>query len=180
MSDSDISKIGLEYIRNSVSFTVDGEFLESYDVHELFAINESAITQEMATHSAKYGRIAVLLGRAERYRAYMKQQVEVEYAVVDDIMRDEYKDTGEKYTETVIRSAVLVDGQYNMVVSNHDDASTVVFLLKNMLQAMKVKGDMLISIGAQLRAEMSMTGMTITDDYDKTVNVLKESLRKKE
>jgi len=179
MSNDHISKIGVEYLCDSILFNLDGKFLESYDLNELFAIDETAITIDMATHSAKHGRIAVLLARAERYKALKKQQMEVEYAAADDSIRDEYNDDGKRYTESVIKAAVMLDEEYKMYTREYNDANNVVTVLKHILNAMKTKGDMLISIGAQLRAEMSMTGMVIKDDYDRTVASMKKKLSEK-
>lgn len=178
MSEEGISKISVEYIKDSIVFQVDGEFKESYDINELFEINETIITQEMARQSVKQARLATLLARAERYAAHAKHSMEIEYAAVDDIIRQELAETNEKVTEPLVKSLVQTDEQYIMAVREYNEADSVVKLLKNILNAMKTKGDMLISIGAQLRAEMSMTGMVIKDDYDRSVDSLRDTLRK--
>lgn len=177
MSNTKISKIGVEYLRGDVLFSVDGEFLESYEIHTLFSIDDSNITIEMATHSAKYGRIAVLLSRAERYRSYMKQQVEIDYAIADSEIRRKFKENGDKFTENTVRANIIADADYNDILTESESAVSVVYLLKNLLKAMDAKGDMLISMGAHMRAEMAMTGMYIKDTYDKTVVNMKAALK---
>ena len=172
-----IPQVDVEYVRDSLLLSIDGEFSESYNLDEMFAINDSELTKEMSQHSSRYGRIAVWLAKAERMRSLRKQQLDVEYSMVDEIIRREYQEDNAKYTESVIRANVLLDDQYGMALTAYDAADGVVVLLKNVLNAMKMKSDMLISIGAQMRAEMSMTGMLIKDDYDTTVTNVKKILK---
>lgn len=174
-----IELVGVDIIAGVVQITVDGGYSESYTFDELFDIDETNLTREMAQHSSRFGRIAVWLGKAEYVESIRKQEKETEYGIVDNAIREEFAESKAKITEGIVKAAVLTDEQYITVASEYDRASAVATMFKHILNGMKNKSDMLISIGAQLRAEMSMTGMIIKDDYDKSVDNLKEVLSHK-
>jgi len=160
-----------------VVLDIEGK-LEVLSIPSLFNINEANLTAEMASHSARFARVATLCAMAERYQSFCKQLMEIEYSEADYKIREEHKESGTKFTEPSIKGEVTTDDLYIEKVKSYDDASFTTSLLKRLLDAMKVKADMLISIGAQLRSEMNMTGMNIREyESDTKLNEMKEDLK---
>lgn len=126
-------------------------------------IDDSNITEEFTKQAALYGYWSGQLAEAERIRAKVDNNKDVEYAIADREYRDDYESHGQKYTEAVIKADVTRDEGYQSVVEEYRNADYVYNALRGLLKALDMRASMLISLGATLRAEADMTGMSIRD-----------------
>lgn len=150
------------------------------DLDELFPIDKENVTSAMMTQASKYAWLTTLAIFSEGEMITCKRESEAVYAEADIAIRDVYKESGEKFTEAKIRSEVLLDEDYVDAIEAEDAARFQYNMLKSMVRAMEQRATMLVSLGAYLRHEGSMTGMTIREresDLDETVAEAKESLR---
>lgn len=102
------------------------------------------------------------------------------YAEADEFFREEFRGAGEKFTEGVIRSLVLQDEEYGIVLEEEIEAKYQHNVMKGVVKAMEQRSYMLNSLGAHKRAEFSMTDMTIkAQEYDRAIGDVKKTLRKR-
>jgi len=145
---------------------------------DFYIINEAYLSQEFSTQAAMYVELITNYNRAETEHMKAKANLERIYAEVDQDIRDELAVNGKKYTETVVKSLVLLEEDYIEEQQYALHASKKYMLLKQLLKAMEMRADMLISLGAHLRAEISMTQMNIKEkDYDAKVKDLRQDLK---
>jgi hypothetical protein len=143
-------------------------------------IDEESLTEHFAEQATIFGYFAVQLAEADKLLSASKTQVEQAYAEADAFYRESYNSLEQKYTEAVIRGDVLLDEDYNEALDNQRDAQYNVAILKSIVNALRMKADMLISMGAHMRQEYGMTGMNIRQqNMEKSVDDAKAELRKK-
>jgi len=135
-----------------------------FDIAEVLNINPDDITTEYIRQAALYGYFTVLAARAEDAAGRADSKKEQEYAQADLDIRDEAERNGKKTTETQIRSQVLIDVSYDKMVNASFVTKLDHKLLKAIVAALEMKANMLISLGAMIRNEMSMTGMTMKEN----------------
>lgn len=68
--------------------------------------------------------------------------------------RVELKESDIRPTEAVLKAAVESDARYNVARSEEADAHAEAIRLKGVAEAVRTKRDMLVSLGAHVRAEM--------------------------
>ena len=154
MQDNDVSKSVLKlYIAEKVI---------NVDIR-MFEINETNLSQELARQAAQYAWLATLAVEAESDMVRKAAMREREYANIDLDFRDEMRASGEKCTEGMIRAVVTTDEDYMAAVEAENAAKYQYQLLKMLVRAMEQRANMLISLGAYLRHEESMTGMKIRE-----------------
>jgi len=147
---------------------------KTIELVEIFAVDVEDLSVDFSQQAALYAYFSSLQVWAERQLSLAKFDSEQTYAERDDFFRH-YKDKrDEKYTEAVIRSLVIRDDRYDEKEKKRIQLEYEVNLLKSLTRALAQRGDMLISLGAMTRQEMSMTGMTMRD---KVLNDLPKDLR---
>jgi hypothetical protein len=146
------------------------------DLATVLEINESDLTREYSQQAAQYGYFATMLARAERTMIRAETFTQRIYAQADDFWRNELK--GMKFTEPQIKGLVLLDEEY---IKAQDEEAEAVYnykLIKALVDALNKKAEMLISLGAHIRAEVGMTGMTMREKkLDDSVKALKAMRR---
>jgi len=144
------------------------------DTDKLFNIDETNLTREYAKQAALYAYYGKLYNDADR--AFMRAEASKDalYAELDIAYREELKD--EKTTEGKIKSMVITDEQYTKSVNNVIYCQYRRNTLRTILDALKMRADMMISMGAHLRAEYDQTGMTMK--YESSIDNMKKALRK--
>lgn len=149
---------------DGIDFTieVDGRD-EKYNLNNLFLIDEDDLTTEFSEQPALYARFSFLLARVDREVARAKMVKEQEYAKADEIAREAFVEEGQKFTEAAVRGQVLQDEEYNKAEHDLIDIEGLHSILKAVVFAMSQRADMLISLGAQVRSELGMTGMNIKE-----------------
>lgn len=148
------------------------------DILSLLEIDESDLANEFAQQAALYGWVGHLTAEAEYNASVAKHQTEIEYASADDNARFQMDAAGEKTTEGKVRAAIDLDEQYIEARQEENRRWKEYKTLRSLSDALKMRADMLISMGAHLRAEQEMTGMKInTDKWDKAVDNLKKTIK---
>ena len=73
-----------------------------------------------------------------------------------------------------------MDADYQKASDEQRDSAHNVAVLKAVVNALKMRADMLISMGAHLRQEYDMTGMTIREQsMDKQLENVKKAMNRK-
>lgn len=151
---------------------------KEYDVAELLEIDENNLSTEFAQQAAVFGYFATAQAAAEDVAERRKIEKEREYAKADEYWRAWHDKREKKYTETVIRSTVIRDDDYIKAETYYNNAAHDANMLKLIVRALGQRADMLISLGAHLRAEMEMTGMNIRQKPDVAADA-KEAISKR-
>lgn len=133
------------------------------DIDDLFHIDDTDLTTEYSRQAAYYARYAVLTARAELEANKAKVRREQEYAELDGYYREDLREYGVKVTESKIKEAIRKDGSYAETIDAEINAKHRHTILKSICDALKMRADMLVSMGAHMRQEMSMTGISIKD-----------------
>lgn len=133
------------------------------NVDDLFYIDNTDLTTEYSKQAAYYARYTTLAARANLDAKKSTVHREREYAELDEHYREELRENGIKVTEPMIKEAIRNDEDYAEAVDAEVDAKHKHAILKSICEALKMRADMLISMGAHMRQEMSMTGMSIKD-----------------
>jgi hypothetical protein len=151
---------------------------KAIQLSDILDIQEERLTEHFAEQASIFGYFAIQLAEADRLLGKIKTEAEQEYAKADAHYRKTYNELEEKFTEAVIRGDVMLDEDYNKVLDRQRLLQRNVSTLKAIVNALKMKADMLISMGAHLRQEYGMTGMTIREqDMDKAVDDVKKTIK---
>jgi hypothetical protein len=147
------------------------------DLNEIFNVNEDDLTREFAQQASTYAYFASLCALAEHSAAVAEAKKEQEYSLADLAIRKKFEHNGQKSTEAQIRSSVLADVKYSKAAGTAMDAEGDYKMLKAVVRALEQRAEMLISLGAHLRAEMSQTGMNIREKgYQDVVDEAKTAI----
>lgn len=130
----------------------------------LLEIREANISDDFAHQAAVYGWVGVQLADAEHEVSVCKAKREEVEAELDDYHREELKAEGVKFTEAVVRSRVVLDNDYEQVADALRRAEYAQRQLRMVHDALKMRSDMLIQLGAHMRAERDMIGMNMKAD----------------
>ena len=135
---------------------------------DLFSIDETNLSAEMAKQAGLYAYFATQMAHAEYTLARAVISKDEEYARTDEILRDElaeeFEEAGKKLTkltEAVVKAAILQDEDYLSSADVEATAKKDYRLLRVICQALEMRATMLQSLGAHLRHELDMTGMNI-------------------
>ena len=157
-----------------------GKKIHTINLADILEIYEIELTTHFAEQASIFGHFSIQLAEADRLLGIAKMITEQVYAKADAGYRKAYNEAEIKYTEAVIRGEVLLDEDYQNVVKSQHNAKHNVDVLKAIVNALKMKADMLISMGAHLRQEYDMTGMTIREQsMNKAVDNVKEVIKRK-
>lgn len=149
----------------------------TYNLSDLLNIDSSNLSQEYATQAARYGFFATELAKLDRRVKQLELERDAEYANADLEYRKQLTIQGTKYTETTIRSMVLTDDGYCKAEESLRDSIQERDSIKALVKALEMRAEMLISLGAMMRQEYQMTGMTIKDEVQDNISKLKEQAR---
>jgi len=154
----------------------DGESVDNVvRLGDIFSIDETNLSVEMAKQAGLYAYFATQMAYAEYTLARASISKDEEYAEADTHYRNVLQEVGEKYTEAVIRSAVFQDEDYQTVIGAEATAKKDYRLLRVICQALEMRATMLQSLGAHLRHELDMTGMNIRKrNYQSNVGDVKK------
>lgn len=140
----------------------DGEDQE-LALDELVPIEEEDLSEEFRTQPARYAYVAMLAAQAESMWNAAKQGTERTKARADDAERTAARDAQEKVTEAIIANRVLVRDDVQEAEEIEAGYRYQFLLMRAIVQSMDQRAQMLISLGAHLRAESEQTGMLIRD-----------------
>lgn len=170
----------IDDIKGSKITFVKSGVKKAIDISELFDIDEEDLTHEFAQQASLYAYFATLQAEAELELSHAALAKDQEYAACDEHHRKALDRREQKYTEAVIKSLVVRDQEYNDVYDRHAACQNDVEVIKAIVKALQMRAEMLISLGAHMRQEYSMTGMNIREKaYEKAVDAAKSSIRSK-
>jgi len=156
-----------------------GEF-KPINLSEVLDVYEERLTEHFAEQASIFGFFSVQLAEADRLFGIAKLGVDQEYALADAHYRNEHIEFEEKYTEPSIKAEIALDEDYQKALDKQYQAKYNMDVIKSIVNALKMKADMLISMGAHLRQEYDMTGMTIREQsMGKQLENVKKAIKHK-
>lgn len=121
----------------------------------LFTINEHNIQAEYMRIAADIARWNAKLADATRDAQLAEHLLETTQAILDQQLRLVAEADGEKITESSIHAKVKINPDYREKKRAFIEAQRILLHTKGTVQALIVKKDMLVSLGAHIRAELS-------------------------
>ena len=148
--------ISIDRVVAGQSVTIDGR---KYSYRELLGIDDADLSYEFATQASRFAFVAAQAGIAESRYEQAKSNRDVVYAEIDRDIRKEFH--GEKITEPKIKHLILSDEEFMDVVEAEHKGLKEWRVLKALSDGLKQRGEMLRSLGAQLRTEYDVTDMSV-------------------
>lgn len=159
---------------------IAGNRAKVIDLDELMEVDPNDLTNEFASQAALYAHYATLLADADEVLSNADISKDEEYSTADLEWRLEMAEAGEKVTEGKITALVRSDETVVKAMAALVEAQHNRDTLRAVVRALEMRADMLVSLGAHLRHEMEMTGMTISQRrQDDDMNSTKEALRRR-
>jgi hypothetical protein len=121
------------------------------------AINKGDLNSEFAEHSHVFAFYATAYELAKAHQEHCKVLLDRAYAQADVNIRNAAKGAEMKMTEKMVENMVLLQQPYQDAQTAYMDACLNAGLLKASVSTMEAKKDMLISLGAMMRAEGDST-----------------------
>jgi hypothetical protein len=143
-----------------------GEGTVTLCLDDVIPISED-ISQEFTDQPSLYAYIAILAAQAEACWRESKRSTEEETAQLDKNVRQDLMANGEKITEGKVAAEVKLRRGYRDAVDYEMECHEQYLIMRAVENAMSQRAQMLISLGAHLRAEAAQTGMIIKDTKDK-------------
>ena len=186
MSEDQVSKEqqGVSSVINEISgSTIKVETMKgvrTFDIGKLFAINQDDLDNEFASQASYYGFFAIMAAEADRHLAMTSLLYDQECAQSDEENRAQLDLDGKKYTEAVIKSLVVRDEEVIKLQEKKEQAEYDLNVLKAIVRAFEQRALMLQSLGANLRHEYEMQGMTVRENaLDKASSDVKISIERR-
>lgn len=133
------------------------------NVGDLLNVDVDDLSNEYAQQASVYAWIANLVAEADYALSSAKHARELEYAQAYEYYRGELSASGGKPTEATIGAAITMDDAYSSSRNRELECERTYKMLRALLDALKMRADMLVSLGAHLRAELNMTGAHVND-----------------
>jgi hypothetical protein len=121
------------------------------------------LSHEFSTQAANYAYIATLAAQCEALWGDAKEAKDEMYAKTDKAVRSDLDRSGMKVTEGLVSSEVRQRRGYREAVDNELFCREQHLVMRAMTRAMDMRAQMLISLGAHLRAEAEQTDMHIKE-----------------
>jgi hypothetical protein len=151
--EEDLEEGDPEDLLASLRYQVSGN-LYSSSIQDDLNIDVNNLQEEFAEHSRRFAWYSTAFelasAEADRKDAALKRT----YAIMDANMRETLKSLGQKFTEKVVEGRVLTCPEYVKAEDAALAAKEMKGLLKAARDAMAQRKDCLVSLGANLRAEM--------------------------
>ena len=138
----------------------DGEVELDLDV--IIPIQDN-LSAEFSEQPSMYAYIAMLAARAEACWLTGKRELENAKAQTDQEVRRDLASGGEKFTEAKVAAEIEMRRGYRDAVQYELVVHEQHLIMRALEQTMAQRAQMLISLGAHLRAEAEQTGMLIKD-----------------
>lgn len=144
------------------------------DLDELLLISDET-SEEFKRQPSLYAYVAMLAARAEAVWLDAKRQLEDAEATCSKKVRKLLSSSDEKVTEEKVRVEIKLQKVYSDAVEYELAVHEQFLILRVLSNSMDMRAQMLISLGAQLRAEANQTGMLIKDTKVKLDAIKKRS-----
>lgn len=143
--------------------------LHDLEVSDLLAdcvsINADRINEEFTRLPGDVAYLAELYSQANRAHLVAKAELEFSEARLSLMYREAAQDAGKKSTEGSIKEQVLGDHSYQADRLAMIEAESNKQTCRGRLDAVLAKKDMLVSLGATLRAELGSNTNTMRGDF---------------
>lgn len=136
---------------------------KAISVRELLDIDEADLNSEFACQAARYAYFAVLEAKAERqWKGAVRRRREEEALAFKSFKSDKemIPPGGRTVSDDYASSLVLIDEVCSELKEKELEAQYRHSLMKSISFAFSMRANMLQSLGANLRAEQGMTGMS--------------------
>lgn len=137
---------------------IDGS-AQKVSVKKETSIDEQSLSDEFVRHPSVFSWYSTVLALYEAKSDRLKYQLDVMCAQLDHRIRQDAAKSGDKIVEKQVESAMKMDPKYQVLQEEHLDTKLVVKRLSALVRGLEVKRDMLIQLGARLRAELQMGKM---------------------
>lgn len=134
---------------------VDGNVYQ-VDVKKECAVDEQNVAEEFYQHASMYAWYASVLALYEAKADRLKYQVEVMESMLDRRIREDAVKVGSKIAEKQVEGAIHLDQKWQVLMDEYLDARSIVKRLAALVRALEMKRDMLIQVGARMRAELGL------------------------
>jgi len=123
-------------------------------LNQCVTVDDVALNEEYIRLSADYAFWSSKYADSRRTHAISKLNRETVRSTLRIAHREELAEDNNRVTESMVTSAVDIDPKWIGSKHNEIDAETDMVRLSGILEALKTKREMLISLGAHARAEM--------------------------
>lgn len=144
------------------------QLIDAQQLKRDVSFSDNAITDAYMEQASLYVEYSQIAQQAELQADSFRQKVEIIEAKIDQEIRSEYLNRGEKLTENQLGRMLTLDKRVIGIKKRYLEAKSIAGFSKGALEAIKQKKDMLIQCGADLREEskgqLRMNGSADTAD----------------
>lgn len=151
---------------NSVFHVEDVDIESTLDVD--VSLDRLRINDEFEDHARLFGWYATAYELAADRERRLKVDLERCYANLDPLARQHLEDAGVRPSEKKVENIIITNSTYVEIQDDLLDAQKQTGLLKAAKEAMVVKKDALVTLGANLRAEAASNPSILQNNYLKT------------
>lgn len=139
---------------------------KEFTIGEMLLIEQESINEAFTTQASRLAYLGMLLAKAEVTYEAAKADAATLYADLDLEVRTEMEvrkvnDPKFKSTESMIAAEIKQFEEYRQAVGTELQALHDYKVMRGVVNAMRQRGEMLISLGAQLRQEYDVTGLSL-------------------
>lgn len=132
------------------------------DLDVFIPINDN-LSEEFSRQPSLYAYLAMLAAQTEALYQAAKTETERVKARADKNVREEALEDNEKITEPAVAKRIILKDSVQEAEEDEANYRFQHLMMKAIVTAMEQRAQMLISLGAHLRAEADQTGMLIKD-----------------
>lgn len=140
------------------SIKIDGVEFDLDALYPDLRVDPTHIIQQLTEQPSVYGYWSVLSEEADVILFSQKRKLERIEADLDERLRKEARDEGEKVTETVIQRRILREDEYQDAMDEMVEARRNASYLGRLVRALEQRLSVLIAVNNRDRAEMAATG----------------------
>lgn len=138
-------------------------FIDADQLNSDLAYSEADISEAYIEQAPLFAHYSGLSAKAQHQAERFKMFLEIKEAQVDQKLRDEAANAGEKITEARIEKKIALNTEVVNLKVKLNDARMIADLAKNSLEAFKQRRDTLIQIGVGLREDRK-NGLSVSSE----------------
>ena len=128
-------------------------FIDADRLSEDLSFTQTNISLAMTRQASLFAHYSMLAHKAQFQADRADQQVDLVEAQLDQKYRDAFATAGTKVTENMIKSAIIKDSKYQAALIRKHESKAIAEMVKSAADSFRHRRDMLIQVGADLRAE---------------------------
>lgn len=128
-------------------------FIDTDRLSEDLSFTQTNISLAMTRQASLFAHYSMLAHKAQFQADRADQQVDLVEAQLDQKYRDAFATAGTKVTENMIKSAIIKDSKYQAALIRKHESKAIAEMVKSAADSFRHRRDMLIQVGADLRAE---------------------------